>query len=178
MKKILAVLTMIIALTACQTTPTYNNYDKALANWTSYEDVAKWLNSKFNYSIERQRQAKGAGVARSPESLYEIGKGYSTDAAYFAKESLNKINPEYKARLIYIDNRERGNNHWATGFYVNGELYVMDYGAGPNWKEMHGVHGPYKSLPEYYHFLEMLHVPNFRVKSLYWRDLPDSFTRD
>ena len=134
------------------------------------EDVAKWLNSRFSFSSKRQSQARGAGVARNPESLYEIRKGYCTDAAYFAKESLNKINPEYKARLIYIDNRERGNNHWATGFYVNSELYVMDYGAGPNWEEMHGVHGPYKSLDEYHRFLASLQIPKFRVGSVGWND--------
>ena len=180
MRKFIFILFIAVALSACVTTgsnypsPHDETYQEAVTNWTSHEDVALWLKQNFRFSSSR----KGSKRFRHPENLYRIKSGYSLDAAVFAEVALNEVNKEYKASLIFIKNAAAGSPHWVTGFYIDGELYVMDYGAGQNWSSMHGTHGPYISLAEYYHFLEMLHVPNFRVKSVSWRDLPDSFTRD
>ena len=180
-RSIFIVLAMILALTACKTTPNkYPTYQDALTNWTSYHDVANWLNSRFNYSYSRLSHGKKEKLVRKPKNLYEIRKGYCVDAAYFAKRSLNEINPEYKAELVWIENLQPDqNSHYATGFYDKGQLYVMDYGAGPYWAEaMHGVHGPYESLDQYRGFMSTLGIRNFTVGKVVWLDLPYTYNED
>lgn len=75
-------------------------------------------------------------------------------------------------RYIFIRNSIGPPNHWTTGFWMNGKLYVMDYGAGPKWSAMQGVHGPYNTLDDYMQFLKTLSVPGFSPSSVDWRDFP------
>ena len=46
----------------------------------------------------------------------------------------------------------------------------MDYGAGPEWSEMLGVHGPYDSLEDYADFLRSIDAKGFKFESIKWRD--------
>jgi len=161
---------LMLLLSSCATTNKYPTYQDAVANWTSYKDVSSWLDRRFSYSYKRTRKSAYAGVVRSPERLYLDPKGNCTDAAYFAKETLNKINPDYGARLIYMVNNGGVNNHWVTGLYINNDLFVMDYGTGSDWVEMQGIHGPYKSLNEYHSYLSSLQIRGFRVGSVSWND--------
>ena len=177
MQNFFVVLTFAFVLFACKTPNKYPTYQDALANWTSYHDVADWLKSNFNFSFSRQSHASREQLVRKPKNLYDIRSGYCIDAALFAKTSLNQINPDYKARLIWIQNKLK-NDHWVTGFYEEGQLYVMDYGAGPGWVAMHGVHGPYESLKEYRMFLANLNIPNFSVGEVAWLDLSYRFNED
>ena len=160
---------IIFLLTSCATINKYPTYQEALSSWPSHEDVATWLTRKFIYSYKRARQ-EGGTAARKPNNLYQNPKGHCLDAAYFAQRTLNKINPEYKAKLIFILNKGKGLNHFATGFYINGDIFVMDYGTGYNWASMQGVHGPYKSLYEYHRFLSSLQIQGFRVGSVSWNE--------
>jgi len=170
---------IMFLLSSCATANKYPTYQDALNNWTSYHDVASWLNTHFNFSWSRVSHAQKEGLVRKPENLYDIRKGYCIDAALFAKRSLNKIDPDYKAQLIYIDNIQANeNDHWVTGFYDKDQLYVMDYGAGIGWNSMNGVHGPYESLDQYHGFLSSLRISTFTVGRVMWRDLPYKFNED
>lgn len=183
MYKVFFVVILSISLAACQpkslSVPSdmvvYPTYNEALANWTNYQDVADWLKYNFHFNFNRENWGKSV---RQPKNLYRKKSGYCIDAAYFAFQALNRINHAYEASLVFISNSAGGNQHWVTGFYLNDNLYIMDYGAGPNWSAMIGVHGPYQSLDEYKKFLAGLDVPNFRVDSVEWRHLPVFFDYD
>lgn len=63
-------------------------------------------------------------------------------------------------------------HHWVTAFDFQGDLYVMDYGAGKKWSAMEGLHGPYDRLEEYEAYLSSLAVPGFGVGEVYFREFP------
>ncbi len=157
-----------------------SKYDAEVLTWKTHEDVAKWLKSNFVFDKSRQEQVisqlKQTGpenvLTRKPEALFENRNGYCRDSAGFAKDALNKINPEYKARYIFIKNKYGQPNHWVTGFNVNSKLYVIDYGAGKHWWALEGVHGPYESLDDYKAFLSSLAIKGFAPEIVVWRDIP------
>jgi len=157
------------------------SYEDAIAGWKSYEDVASWLSNNFTFEESRQKQIakrlKQQGpsglLVRDPAALYEGNhSGYCADSAGFAITSLNKINPAYNARWVFIRNDAGRPNHWVAAFDYLGKLYIMDYGAGSKWKAMQGVHGPYGSLDEYKDYLASLDLPNFEVGDVVFRDMP------
>ena len=177
MKKIMA----IALLFSLHLVAVGSEYQFAASKWKSYKDVAEWLDSNFDFDRSRQKtirkrlkqQGPEGLLVRNVESLYESRSGYCADSANFTIESLNKINPDYKADWIFIDNAvERKPNHWVAGFYVDGKLYIMDYGTGSKWEDMQGVHGPYNSLDEYEVFLSSLDMPGFSVAEVRWREMP------
>jgi len=45
----------------------------------------------------------------------------------------------------------------------------MDYGAGPEWGSMKGVHGPYDSLDQYAEFLRSLNIKRFAPELVAWK---------
>lgn len=164
-----------------------SEYIETVNQWTSYEDVANWL--KENYSFSRGRQKiisrnigrllrqlgpEGAwstsGMIQSPDETFRLRKGHCKDAALFAIDALNRINPEYNARFVFIRNRKGQPHHWVTGFKMNGKLYIMDYGAGPKWSSMNGLHGPYSTLDEYEGFLSSLDIWGFAPAWVEWKD--------
>jgi len=155
-------------------------YDAAVSTWKSYEDVAKWLDDNFSFDrgrlqtiLGRVRQAGPTGLlARKPSKTYEMRSGYCTDSAKLAIDALNKINPDYQARYVFIRNRAGPAHHWVTGFKLDGKVMVMDYGASPEWSAMRGVHGPYESLSGYADFLATLRIRGFAVDTVEWRDMP------
>ena len=156
-------------------------YEEAVAGWTSYEDVAHWLKTSFRFSTSRQRavaklmkeDGRDGLRYRNPAKLYKKRSGYCVDAAYFAVEALNRVNPDYNARTVFILNKLSKTHHWVAAFDLGGKLYIMDYGAGPKWNAMNGIHGPYDSLDEYREFLESRRwIKGFKVADVYFRDLP------
>lgn len=157
-----------------------NSYQEAVASWKTPEDVGNWLKRNFSFDTSRQHQivsrVKKDGQlglrARDPEKLYQSREGYCVDAAYFSLDALNKIDPSYNARWVFVWNDEGSPHHWVTAFDYEDKLYIMDYGTGHNWEPMQGVHGPYDSLDDYYAFLEKLNVPNFTVGDVEYRDMP------
>ena len=91
------------------------SYEKAVAEWTSYEEVAYWL--KMNFSFDKSRQIKvikrikkqgpSGALYRNPAVFYkENGRGYCADSANFAINSLNRIDPSYNARWDFIWNEK------------------------------------------------------------------------
>lgn len=112
--------------------------------------------------------ANPALLARAPQSTFEGKTGYCTDSANFALQALNRINPEYQAKLIYIKNQYGQPHHWVTGFINDGKIMAMDYGAGPEWTGVNGVHGPYDSLEQYAEFLSSLRIRRFSPESVEW----------
>lgn len=159
------------------------NFEDTVAAWTSPEDVGAWLKDNFKFDTKRlkiiQKRLRQSGpsglLVRAPVSTFEHAEGYCADAAYFSLVALNKINPEYNARWIFVKNARGKPNHWVTGFTMDGKLYVMDYGAGPHWKQMIGLHGPYETLDGYADFLASLRIKSFAVGEVKWRQMPGTY---
>ncbi len=157
-------------------------YRDVVRGWQSHEDVANWLEQNFEFDKERQKlvrsRLKSQGpkglLVRSPDKLFEGKRGYCGDAANFAFDALNEISFDYNPQWVFIKNGAGGANHWVTAFHHEGDLYIMDFGAGEKWRPMEGVHGPYVSLDEYKEFLASLRIPNFRVEQVRFRDMPGS----
>ncbi len=110
---------VVILLTSCSVAST-GSYEDAVVKWKSYKDVANWLNSHFSFEKSRQRQIlsrlKKQGpsglLIRNPATLYENNhRGYCADSANFAIKSLNKIDPSYNARWVFIWNERGRPNH-------------------------------------------------------------------
>jgi len=156
------------------------DYAATVAQWTSYKDVASWLDDNFTFDQGRQKVVLDRLRSQGPEGLLAHGaattfvrkSGYCTDAAEFALEALKSINPEYNPRYVFIKNSNGPANHWVIGFHVDGKIYIIDYGAGPDWQAMKGVHGPYDSLEEYKEFLTTLSIRGFRPETVNWRNMP------
>lgn len=162
-------------------------YPQTVKNWNSHEDIARWMQDNWSFDKPSQRRllqkikklrSKGADIlsltaddiSLTPEESYNRSKGHCADAAILIKDALNKINPSYKAKIIFIKNIYGPPHHWATGFYINDKLHIMDYGAGPYWSDMTGTHGPYNSLDDYGSFLKSINARGFKFESVRWRD--------
>ena len=185
MKKQLWVVMMSVGLLFCGAALAAKepqlSYEESVAQWHSYQDVAAWLEKNFKFDKSRQKYNQGlikskglnAAVMKKPQELYKLKKGYCTDAANFAMQALNSINPAHNAQLIFIKNaKSQLDNHWVTGFKMEDKIYVMDFGAGPHWSEIKGVHGPYNGLEEYQAFLDSKGIRNLQVQFLDWRVFP------
>ena len=138
-------------------------YEETVAQWTSYKDVANWMSKNFQYEYSR----KNSGAqARNPEQTFKLRSGVCQDGANFARDALNRINPDYHARIVYIKNRLGPPHHLVAAFTMGAKLYIMDYAAGARWASMMGVHGPYDSLTEYERFLSSLQIWGFEVENV------------
>lgn len=170
---------MLSCLLAANAMAAESKYEAEVSKWRTHDDVAKWLKSNFVFDKARQAQVqlqlKETGpenvLTRKPETLFENRNGYCRDSAGFAKDALNKINPEHQARYVFIKNKYGPPNHWVTGFTVDSKIYVIDYGAGKHWWAMEGVHGPYESLDDYKAFLASLTIQGFAPEMVKWRDI-------
>ena len=162
MKKKLCIILWLVFLTSCATVKS-STYKETVAQWTSYKDVANWMEKNFRYDMARSRMVRG-WQARTPEQTFEMRSGVCQDAAAFARDALNRINPDYDARIIYVKNKLGLPHHWVNAFAMDGKLYIIDYGASNRWSAMMGVHGPYDSLKEYEGFLSSLRIQGFAVE--------------
>ena len=182
MKKFVFMLAMAAILSGCKTASRDwpDEYDVAVSQWQTDRDVAAWLDDNFSFSngrqstIQNRLKKKGPGglLVRDHKKLYNSSSGYCADAANFAIEALNEIDPKYGAGFVFVENAKGRPNHWVAGYKADGKIWIMDYGAGSKWNAMNGVHGPYDSLEEYKAFLASLNVSGFRVGDVYWRDMP------
>lgn len=154
-----------------------DTYDKTVSTWKSYKDVANWMKDNWEYNLsETKRQIRKikqggplASTTISAEETFKRKEGWCKDATVFIRDTLNKINPSYKAQLLLIKNAQGFPHHWVTGFYVNGKLYIMDYGASSHWSEIMGTHGPYNNLDEYGKFLSSSNLNNFTFDFAIWK---------
>lgn len=175
-KNLFTILLSLLLLIGCATV----SYKDAISGWKSHEDVGKWLDKNFIYDSDRSRmmgkrlkkQGPSGLLVKKPEKLYKHSYGYCADAANFAIKSINAIDSNYNARWVFVFNSLGRPHHWVAAFTYQDKLYIMDYGAGPRWRSMNGVHGPYDTLEEYREYLKSLVIPAFRVGKVYFRDMP------
>jgi hypothetical protein len=140
-------------------------YDETVSGWKSYQDLVKWMENDFSFDKERyEKFERTLAVPRTPEKTFQLKSGIYIDAAMFLKESLNRINPSYKAQIVILIIRPYGFNHYVCSFKMDGKLFMMDYGTP--YKEVTGVHGPYSSLEEYKKFYEKHHPMKGKVEAI------------
>jgi hypothetical protein len=174
-------LTFSYSIFSCVSTQ-IKNYDEVLTTWTSYEDVAKWMERNYSYDIPKAKKSMAEYVpgqklpvlVKSPRQSYEERTGMCFDAANFAKDALNSIDPYYDAQIVYIESRPYFKpNHIVCSFKKNGQLYIMDYGV-PKKTLRRGVFGPFASLEDYAEFYIKKHPKVTRIKSISY-GWPDYF---
>ena len=145
--------------------PLRKTYEEAVSGWKSYEDLVKWMENDFSFDKERYEKFKGTlPVPRTSEETFQLKSGIYIDAAMFSKETLNRMNPSYQAQIVILIMRRYGFNHYACSFRKDGKLFVMDYGTP--YKEITGVHGPYRSLEEYKNFYEKHHPMKGEIEAI------------
>ena len=124
------------------------SYDATVSQWKSYEDLVKWLEKDFTLDRDRYKKYEGTlPPPRSPEETLHLRSGIYIDVATFTKETLNRINPSYKAQVAVLIVRPSRLNHYVCAFQRNGKLFVIDYGTP--YQQTTGIHGPFRSLEEY-----------------------------
>jgi hypothetical protein len=162
--QILLYCVCFLILCSCATEKAYR---EATSQWKSYEDVAKWMSNNFRYDFKRLEATTWRGPSvvppRSAGETFKIKSGVCYDAAVFARDTLNRINPSYKAKVLFLECRPGYPNHYVCVFHMNGKFYVIDYGHVVS--NVMGVHGPYDSIKEYVEFYEKImigvHVRSF-----------------
>ena len=128
-------------------TPSTKSYSETVSGWKSYQDLARWMEKEFSFDAERFKKfERTLPPPRTPEETFRLKSGIYYDVAVFAKETLNRINPSYQAKITILVIRPYGANHYFCAFQNAGSIFVMDYGTP--YKEITGTHGPYKSLAE------------------------------
>jgi len=177
-------ISIILGLTGCEKTVPY---PKVVKSWKSHTDVANYMQSNFIFDLSRQVEFKRdlkkhkqmaddmynftvSELSKEPIETYNSKSGFCGDSVVLINDALNKINPNYKAKTIFIRNEASPTHHWVTGFYVEDKLYIMDYGAGEKWSDMIGTHGPYNSIDDYGEFLKSVDAKGFKFSSIRWRN--------
>jgi hypothetical protein len=158
----LAVLTLfLIAIVPAESA----SYEETVAKWTSYKDVENWMKKNFSYDANKV----ASGIPQSPEVTFERRSGICFDGAFFIKAALDRINPAYNAKLVFIKNKTGPINHWVTAFTSEGKLFVMDYMLGKKLQAWEGLHGPYNSLKGYEKFLSSTPTQDFVMEFVRYR---------
>ncbi len=150
------------------------SYVKKVTHWKSYEDLVRWMEKDFSVDMERYKKFEGTlPVPRAPRETFQLKSGIYIDAAVFAEESLNRIDPSYKAQVVVLITRPSGLNHYVCSFKKEGKIFIMDYGTP--YKELTGLRGPYASLEGYKKFYEENHPRKIRVEAITY--LPGTSTK-
>jgi len=147
--RILILFGIVFLIYGCATTSPGSGKAETYEQWLSqckdYRDVERWMSRNFSYDIPKLRRKDPK--TNTPDETFRTGYGVCKDAAEFAAESLNRINPEYKAGIVRITVGPEVYPHVACFFYLEGKLYVLDYGSAK--RKVCGVHGPLKDLQEW-----------------------------
>jgi hypothetical protein len=140
-------------------------YTETVSGWKSYKDVVQWMEKDFSFDEERYKKYEGTlPPPRTSEETFKLKSGIYIDVASFLKETLNRINPSYSARIVVLVFRSSRYNHYVCSFKTEGKLFIMDYGTP--YREVTGVHGPYRSLEEYKKFYEKYHPVRRNVEAV------------
>ena len=140
-------------------------YAETIAGWKSYKDLVKWMESDFSFDGERYKKYEGTlPVPRTSGETFQLKSGIYVDAAFFLKETLYRINPSYKPRIVVLIIRPYGFNHYVCSFEAGNKIFIMDYGTP--YREITGVHGPYNSLEEYKKFYEKYHPIKRKIEAI------------
>jgi len=152
--KIKCLSILLLFLTACGVI-FVRSYEDTISLWKSYKDLERWMEKDFSFDTERFKRFEGTlPPPRTPEETFKLKSGIYIDAAIFAKETLNRIDPSYKAQIVVLL-IGRGANHYVCSLKKDGRIFIMDYGTP--YKTTVGVHGPFSSLEEYKVFYEKNH---------------------
>ena len=159
-----------LGLFACASVPV-RSYDDVVSQWRSYDDVANWMSRYYSFDRRKLKQSmeiysvENPPLVKTPQESFEQKSGLCFDAAHFARETLNRIDPSYEAEIVFIQNRPYYKpNHYVCSFKKDGQLYIMDYGLP--FKSLRGVFGPFTSLDQYLEFYLRHHPKVKRSKSI------------
>lgn len=153
---------------------TSRSYNEEVSKWTSYADVRNWMAKFYVYDIPKILKYEGKYIhggpavhpVKTPEESYDEKTGMCFDAANFAMDALNRIDPSYEAEVVHIENRPYFKpNHIVCSFKMVEQLYIIDYGV-PRKTGRRGVFGPFDSLAEYKEFYIQQHPKVTRVNSI------------
>ena len=141
------------------------SYSEAVSRWRSYQDLVEWLNKDFSLDRERLKKFEGRlPPPRSPEETFSLKSGIYIDVATFAKETLNRMDPAYQARIVVLLIRPNRANHYVCSFLKDGMLFIIDYGTP--YQPLTGIHGPFLSLEEFKRFFEKNDPAKRRVEAV------------
>ena len=161
--KTLCISTLFLFLVACGII-LVKSYDETVSQWKSYKDLERWMEKDFSFDMERFKRFEGTlPPPRTSEETFKLKSGIYIDAAIFAKETLNRIDPSYKAQIVVLL-IGRGANHYVCSLKKDGRIFIMDYGTP--YKTTVGVHGPFSSLEEYKVFFEKNHPTVKNVQAI------------
>jgi hypothetical protein len=140
-------------------------YSETISGWKSYQDLVRWMEKDFSFDANRFKKFEGTlPPPRTPEETFNLKSGIYFDAALFAKETLNRINPAYQAKIAILIIRPYGANHYFCSFQSGGKIITMDYGTP--YKETTGTRGPYSSLEEVKKFYEKYFPVKGRIEAI------------
>jgi hypothetical protein len=144
-------------------------YTETISEWKSYKEVVQWMEKDFALDEERYKKYEGTlPPPRTSEETFKLKSGIYIDAASFLKETLNRINPSYNARMVVLVFRPSRFNHYVCSFKTEDKLFIMDYGTP--YREVTGIHGPYRSLEEYKKFYEKNYPVRRNVEAIVYLD--------
>lgn len=145
--------------------PSTRSYSETVSAWKSYKEFARWMEKEFTLDLDRFKRYEGKfPPPRTPEETFDLRSGIYVDATVLAKETLNRINPSYKARIVVIIMRPYGYNHYVCSFRDGGKIWIMDYGTP--YREVTGLFGSYNSLEEYRIFYEKNHPLKRKIEAV------------
>jgi len=134
-------------------------YSETVSGWKSHQDLVQWMEKDFSFDANRFKKFEGTlPPPRTPEETFKLKSGIYLDAALFTKETLNRINPSYKAKIAVLIIRPYRANHYICSFQNGGKIFIMDYGTP--FRETTGTYGPFHSLGE----VRKFYAKHFPVK--------------
>ncbi len=140
-------------------------YEETVSGWKSYQDLVRWMEREFSTDMERYKKFEGTlPLPRAPEETFRFKSGIYIDAALFTRETLNRIDSSLKAQVLVLIIRPNRYNHYVCSFKKDGRIFILDYGTP--FKEITGIHGPYRSLNEYRKFYENHHPAKRGVEAI------------
>jgi hypothetical protein len=145
--------------------PPIGTYSETVSEWKSYQDLVRWMEKDFSFDANRFKKFEGTlPPPRTPEETFKLKSGIYIDAALFTKETLNRINPSYKAKIAVLIIRPYRANHYICSFQNGGKIFIMDYGTP--FRGTTGTHGPYDSLEEVRKFYEKHFPVSGRIEAI------------
>lgn len=131
-------------------------YDKAIKDWKSVEDINKWIGQNFHYDMSRavalgSKRNDGPKISIfSPNEFFTVKSGICVDLSRFAFETLKKVNPDTEAFYLMIDFEPieiQGSiirKHWVLAYKHNDQFYVTADSKQPGV-----ISGPFDSVQDF-----------------------------
>ena len=140
-------------------------YSEMVSDCKSYEDLVRWMEKEFSFDAGRFDKFKGMlPPPRTPEETFQLKAGIDVDAALFIRDTLNRINPLYNAKVAILIIRPYGTNHYFCSFQNNRKIFIMDYGTP--FDKSTGIHGPFNSLQGVKAFYDKYYPVKGRIEGI------------